>query len=192
MEKLMLLVGLTGLQGAGKTLAHDIARSFGFEIIDTEQLIHSILKRNKLPPTYENIHAYFQTSTSECRQQLRAQLVESLQNLYNQGIDRVLIDAVYHKDTISIIRSSVPCKYYTLAIYAPPSIRQYRIEQRKRIDDNVSDFDAKDQWMLSLGIGETFTLANFLVKNIGTFEEYCQELIQTFQLLLEEVDNVTR
>ena len=61
-----------------------------------------------------------------------------------------------------------------IAIHAPPSVRYERLVRRQRADapKNVQEFEERDSRELSWGVGSVLALADHIIDNTGSLEDF--------------------
>ena len=70
--------------------------------------------------------------------------------------------------------------FILIAIKASDEVRQKRVLQRKRTDDSSSlkDIKARDQRELGWGLGTVFAVADIIVPNDGSVEDFHKKIKQ--------------
>jgi dephospho-CoA kinase len=160
---------ITGMPGSGKDEFVKVARELGF--IDVH--MGNTVKQNALKQNIEmndgNIGAY---ATEERRKygmdiwaRRTAELIENP--------DITIVDGLRNEEELEYFKNNFQ-NIFVIAVFANESDRLERILNRDREDDNhdYSGMHQRDTRELSWGIGKVISLADFMIVNDSTLEEY--------------------
>ena len=147
----MMIIGLTGPTGAGKTTALDVLRGMGFTVIDCDALYYDLLKTDE--SLRSDIRAAFGDVFSPDGQLNRpalaeavfgsekklAQLDKIVARAMNAAVDKIIASCRGRGvviDAIKLIESGLGEKCdLTVGLTAPEEVRLKRIMQRDGIDE---------------------------------------------------------
>jgi dephospho-CoA kinase len=75
-----------------------------------------------------------------------------------------------------------------IAAHSSPEARFQRLSKRKRSDDpeGWSVFHERDLRELSVGQGDVIALADFMIVNEGTYDEFKAEAIKVLQAVIQK------
>lgn len=180
----MLFILLTGMPGSGKSIFVDVVRNeFRIPVYTMGDIVREevILKYGSVSP------------------QNMLDMAIELRNKYGldyiarkvyERVDRssrvVVIDGVRSLDEVDFFREKG--EVVIVAIHASPKTRFNRLINRKRPGDpaNWSEFKYRDEIELSLGIGNVIALADIILINETTIENFKENIRETLFKLLRE------
>ena len=182
-----MIIGLTGTNGAGKTVAAEHLQDRGFEYHSLSDEIRTELKAKDLQLTRENL--------IEAGNRLRADHGPAV--LADRIKERLRPDRNYVVDSIrnpfeadSLNRKYPNHEFYLISVDANPEIRFQRLKMRGRIGDSStwkqflhqealeeSDDPSKQQLLL------TMKKADFSLDNSGTIEKLENQIDKIFEEL---------
>ena len=147
----MMIIGLTGPTGAGKTTALDVLRGMGFTVIDCDALYYDLLK------TDESLRSDIRTAFGDLfspdgqlnrpalaeavfgSEKKLAQLDKIVARAMNAAVDKIIASCRGRGvviDAIKLIESGLGEKCdLTVGLTAPEEVRLKRIMQRDGIDE---------------------------------------------------------
>jgi dephospho-CoA kinase len=132
------------------------------------------LKRG-LELTKENVAKVSIRLRQELGQNAVAKLtVEKVRELLKES-DVVVIDGVRSLDEVGTFRSAFPEEEIVIvAVHTPPQLRFERLKARGRHDDPKTweDFEERDWKELRFGIGSVIAMADYILVNDGSREDY--------------------
>lgn len=177
----MRAIAFTGMPGAGKTVAVDVAREMSIPVVRMGDAVWDEVKARGLPLVHEHV----------------GRVATEMREKFGRGIwaertaDRVLdmqspvavIDGVRNSEEVDVFRARLGHDFTLVAIHASPRTRLSRILHRQREDDaqNATEFHARDERELGWGIGRVIALADIMLVNESdpsTLAEKCRELFK--------------
>ena len=188
----MMIIGLTGPTGAGKTTALDVLRGMGFTVIDCDALYYDLLKTDE--SLRSDIRAAFGDVFSSDGQLNRpalaeavfgsekklAQLDKIVARAMNAAVDKIIASCRGRGvviDAIKLIESGLGEKCdLTVGLTAPEEVRLKRIMQRDGIDE------AYAKQRIAAQKKDSFYKKHcmFLLENRAGSQKQFQQLIREF------------
>lgn len=178
----MRIMGISGLPGSGKSLVSDIATKKGAIIVSMGDIIRQEAKKRgeSTKDTAKNLREeYGQYIVSELT-------IKKIKQLQNEGIkNSIIVEGIRSHHEVEMFKESFD-DFIILSIFANPSIRFERLQNRMREDDSkdYSEFQKRDQMELDFGIGNVISLSDKIIINETDLESYSQKINE----FLEEID----
>jgi dephospho-CoA kinase len=172
MNENMVLIVIAGMPGAGKEEFVSVAIERGFQIVRMGDVVREFASRNSAGDNDKGVGGF----ANEERQKFG----------YDIWAKRCLDRVVSERTIIDGSRGVMELKVYQerfgkdirlIAIHSSPSTRYPRLVRRARGDAPRSreEFDARDERELSWGLGSLIALADLMIINEGTLEEFKSE-----------------
>jgi len=169
----MKIVAFTGMPGAGKTEAVNVAREMGIKVISMGDEVRQETKKRGLEINDENL----------------GRIADEMRKKYGKGIwakkclekikdgNVIVIDGIRNIEEVEVFRSKIK-NFILVAIHASPSTRYKRLMKRRREDDsaNVDDLKKRERRELSWGLGDVIAMADIVVINEGKLEEFKKKI----------------
>lgn len=175
-----LILVTVGLPGSGKEEFIIIAKKYKFEVIRMGDIVRERTTELGLPITNQNCGMV----ANEERKQLgfdvwAKRTVPRIKSQY------VLIDGTRGDAEVNYFRQVYPENLKVVAIFATQNTRFERIKNRNRPDDpkTLKEFMERDKRELAWGIGNAFSLADYMLINETTKEEFYYTVQKFFQEL---------
>jgi len=181
-----MIVIVTGMPGSGKSRIVEEFEKRGFPSVSLGDIVREETLKRGLALTKENVAKVSIRLRQELGQNAVAKLaVEKVRKLL-KGKDVVVIDGVRSLDEVGTFRSAFPGEeIIIIAVHTPPKQRFERLKARGRHDDPRSweEFEERDWKELKFGIGNVIAMADHMIVNDGSKEEY-EKRVET---LVEEI-----
>lgn len=180
-----VLFGAAGMPGAGKATIKSIAEGMGYPVVVMGDIIRDETKRRGLPPTPENVGRIMlllreeEGSTTVARR--------CLPKIENSASDLVFIDGVRSLDEVEEFKRQSQ-SFIIVAVHSSPEARFQRVSKRKRSDDpNGWDlFCQRDLRELSVGQGDVISMADYMIVNEGSYEEFKTNVGQVLEAAIRK------
>ena len=181
--KRKILIGTTGMPGAGKDTIRRFIQKLGFQVIVMGDEVRSEAKRRGLDITPENLgRIMLEMRRVEGPAAIAKRCIQKIKSMDSPFI---LIDGIRSLHEVEEFRRIFP-DFKVLAVHASPKTRFKRLLRRGREDDPKSweDFMKRDMRELSVGLGDVIATADYMLVNEGTKGELEENLMR---LLRREV-----
>lgn len=134
----MKLIGFVGMPGSGKSVASNVARTFGLEVVVMGDIIRGEAERLGLQPTDENLGGI--GNKLRAREGPRAVARRTLELARRSGRDIVVVDGLRSREEVEFFRDNSD-GLMLVEVCASPESRLSRIANRGRSDDANSEED---------------------------------------------------
>ncbi len=184
----MKVVGLVGLQGAGKTEVAKVALSLGIPCLRMGEVVIAETRRLGLEVNEENVGKV----ASRLREMggkgavARMCLPIIREKLRERGV--VVVDGIRSLEEVEEFRKAFGRDLLVVGVWSSPLLRYSRISSRKREDDagDYERFLQKERRELEWGAGNALALADRLLLNEGTLEELRTKAEELFRGMLRD------
>jgi dephospho-CoA kinase len=178
-----VVVGIAGMPGTGKATFNKIAKGKGFTVVVMGDEIREETKRRGLKPTPENIGKIMlqlreQEGPAVVAKRCVSKIEEAKGNI-------VLVDGIRSLQEVEEFKKHFP-NFILIAIHSSPETRFQRLFRRKRSDDpkGWETFLQRDLRELSVGLGNAIAMADYLIVNEGTKEEFKMKIHKVLEAAL--------
>ncbi len=180
-----LVVGLTGMPGAGKSTAAEVSEAIGFKVFRMGDDVRMAAEKRNIPPTDENLGAVM-------LQLRQTGGVVAIAVLCKERIEKdtksklVLIDGIRNVNEFFEFRKLG--RAVLVSIHATPERRFKFLQARGRSDSpqTFQSFEARDRRELTVGIGEAIALSDEVIVNSGSVTELKEKMSQLFKRLKQD------
>jgi dephospho-CoA kinase len=181
----MKLIVTVGMPGSGKDELLDIARSIGLATLKMGDLVRDETRRRGLPLTNPNVGRVASEERDKHGGGVWAQ--RALPRLTET---RMLVDGCRSDTEVTVFRHNFG-DLFVLGIFASPETRYDRMTARSRNDDggSLQDFFDRDRRELKWGIGNAFALADGMLINEGSIDEFRRLARTTLEKVLAKKDD---
>ena len=180
----MKLIVTVGMPGSGKDELLGVARGMGLATLKMGDLVRDETRRRGLPVTNANV----------------ARIASEERNKHGAGIwaqralpklteTRMLVDGCRSDDEVTVFRHNFG-DLFVLGIYASPETRHERMSTRGRSDDgaDLQEFYDRDRRELKWGIGNAFALADGMLINEGSIDQFRRDARAMIERILSRSD----
>jgi len=182
MQTKKLVIAISGMPGAGKSMASEAAKRLGLEVLVLGDVIREETKRRGLEPSPENVGSVMlQVRKDEGPAAVAKRLlpkVEASKSLV------LIVEGIRSEDEVRELKSKFDV--ITVGIHASPKTRFQRLLARGRSDDPKTwdTFYERDGRELNVGLCRVIALADILLLNEGTIDE----LQSSFDVALKKLN----
>jgi len=162
-----IVVGVTGMPGAGKATVREIVQKMGYSVVVMGDEIREEAKRRKLEPTPENLGMVMLKLREEGGPAVVAK--RCLPKMEKAEEKVVIVEGIRSLHEVEEFKRDFP-NFTLIAIHASPETRFRRLFQRKRSDDpkGWETFMERDLRELGVGLGSAIATADHMIVNEGT------------------------
>lgn len=163
----MLLVGLTGMPGAGKSTVASMANSQMCFVYDVRPLLRDIVSSSE--DLNHTLIGRQLAPDSKLRHKFAEALAREIKAL-DAAVGNVLIDCVHTRITSHTLRTIENSRLLIVGVLAPREDRRTRYYIRARSDDVGTSFDTRDEQAIALGTASTLAMADKYIVNDSSLE----------------------
>jgi dephospho-CoA kinase len=166
-----LVIGLTGMAGAGKSLFVEAATETGYAIITMGDVIRQETLKRGLELNPQNVGKVMLKLREEGGNYVIAS--KCIPKIEEQTGNKVLVDGLRSLYEADIFKSHFS-KFTLVAVHASPETRFKRLNQRGRSDDpkTYEVFHERDMRELSVGLGNVIAMAQQILVNDNSMEQF--------------------
>lgn len=185
------IVCVVGMAGAGKSRVSDELVKNGFSFLRFGQITLDKVKEQGLEPTEANEKKIREDFRKEYGMGAFATLnIPKLEELLKSS--NVVVDGLYSWSEYKILKEKYGDLMYVIAVYAPPSLRYERLENRTVRNDKDLRFrpftreegKARDYAEIeNIEKGGPIAMADFTIVNTGRFDEIETKVNEILKLL---------
>ena len=187
-----MIVIVTGMPGSGKSRIVKEFERRGFPSVSMGDIVREETIKRGLDLTKENVAKVSIRLRQELGQNAVAKLaVEKVRALLEKN-PLVVIDGVRSLDEVGTFRGAFPGEEIVIiAVHTPPRLRFERLRARGRHDDPQTweDFEERDWKELRFGIGGVIAMADYMLINDGSKEEYDEKVEALVGKVIQKVNN---
>jgi dephospho-CoA kinase len=177
----MRVIAFTGMPGAGKSVAVEVAKKRGIPVLRMGDFIWEEVRRRGMPID--------SGSVAEVAMQMRTDFgpgvwaEKTVDRLHSMRTDMACIDGVRSEAELEVFRHRLGADFTLVAIHASRATRRARLLSRQRPDDvkDEGEFIARDERELGWGLGRVIALADVMLVNetsMPTLEEQVERLFR--------------
>ncbi len=181
----MILVVTVGMPGSGKDELVEVAHSVGLATLKMGDLVRDETRRRGLALNNANVGRI--ASEERDKQGPRVWAGRALPKLTET---RMLVDGCRSDAEVTVFRHHFG-DLFVLGIYSSPETRYDRLERRGRKDDgaDLQEFYDRDRREMKWGIGNAFVLADGMLVNEGSLDEFRRAARATLEQILRREDD---
>ncbi len=182
----MPVILLVGMPGAGKEEFVRVAREEGYEIVRMGDVVRNFVLSLGLELKDEIVGKIASEERNKYGIDIWAK--RTLERVKNKK--RTLIDGVRCLEEVEVFKNALGEDAELVGIFAPRKVRFERILNRGREDDihNWDEFVAREMRELKWGLGNVFALADYMLLNTSTLEDF-RKNVRSFLIALEKEEN---
>lgn len=171
------IIAIVGMAGAGKTEAASYLLEKGFPFFKFGQITIDEVKARGLAITPENERRVREDIRK--KEGMGAYAARALPHIKEMllGNNHIVIDGLYSWEEYKFLEDKFPGVINLLLIYAEPSVRYKRLKERpERALDSKEARDRDIAELENLNKGGPIAIADFLIENNGTIEEFYKRI----------------
>ncbi|MHA1410082.1 MAG: AAA family ATPase [Candidatus Odinarchaeia archaeon] len=186
---MLLLIGLTGMPGAGKGAVHEALKQFNIPIIEMGDIVRNEAKKLGLPLTSEVLGGIALSLRAEGQDAVAKRCGKIIKELLrkNPKTRVIIVDGIRSVEELKYFKENFDPMVF-VAVHASPKTRFERLVKRERSDDfkTWEEFQTRDQREILLGIGGAIALADYVILNTGSLSELHKNSKELFKRILME------
>jgi dephospho-CoA kinase len=193
MLKDTLIVGLTGMPGAGKTTVANYLSQKGIPLLIMGDVVREVAEDDGLEPTSDNLAKLMLRLRKRNGPEAVAHLTVNKIKLIkkeDKQLSVVIVDGIRSMAEVRLLRRIGSVKL--LAIHGSTLTRYTHVRERGRSDvpSNIGEFDKRDKIEMDVGISNAIALADETISNNDiSISELCQRSFITVQKWIQESRN---
>ena len=172
----MRVLAFTGMPGAGKSVAVEVATKQGIPVLRMGDFIWEEVKRRGLPID--------SGSVAEVAMQMRTDFgpgvwaEKTVDRIVHMHPEMAVIDGVRSEAELEVFRHRLGHDFTLIAVHASRPTRMKRLLERNREDDvqDEGQFLARDERELGWGIGRVIALADVMLVNEDTMPDLASQV----------------
>jgi len=190
MLKDILIIGLTGMPGAGKTTVANYLSQKGIPLLIMGDIVREVAENDGLEPTSDNLAKLMLRLRKRNGPEAVAHLIINkikLMKKENKQLSVVIVDGIRSMAEVQVLRRIGSVKL--LAIHGSTLTRYTHVRERGRSDvpSNIGEFDKRDKIEMDVGISNAIALADETISNNDiSISELCQRSFITIQKWIQE------
>ena len=190
MLKDILIIGLTGMPGAGKTTVANYLSQKGIPLLIMGDVVREVAENEGLEPTSDNLAKLMLRLRKRNGPEAVAHLIVNkikLMKKEDKQLRVVIVDGIRSMAEVRVLRRIGSVKL--LAIHGSTLTRYTHVRERGRSDvpSNIGEFDKRDKIEMDVGISNAIALADETISNNDiSISELCQRSFITIQNWIQE------
>lgn len=190
MSKDTLIVGLTGMPGAGKTTVANYLSQQGFPLLVMGDVVREVAENDGLELTSDNLAKLMLRLRKRNGPEAVAHLIVNkikLMKKEDKQLSVVIVDGIRSMAEVRLLGRIGSVKL--LAIHGSTFTRYTHVRERGRSDvpSNLGEFDKRDKIEMDVGISNAIALADETISNNDiSISELCQRSFITIQKWIQE------
>jgi dephospho-CoA kinase len=190
MSKDTLIVGLTGMPGAGKTTVANYLSQKGIPLLVMGDVVREVAENDGLELTSDNLAKLMLRLRKRNGPEAVAHLIVNkikLMKREDKQLSVVIVDGIRSMAEVRLLRRIGSVKL--LAIHGSTLTRYTHVRERGRSDvpSNIGEFDKRDKIEMDVGISNAIALADETISNNDiSISELCQRSFITIQKWIQE------
>lgn len=170
----MRVIGFTGMPGAGKSEAMEVARGLGLPVVRMGDLIWEEVERQGRPRDARHVGEVANALRASHGKDVWARRTVERVRQIAAAQPYVLIDGVRNWEEVETFRRELGADFVLVAIHTDRHHRFERMLRRGRADDpgQESVLQERDEREIGWGLARTIALADEMVVNDGSLDTF--------------------
>lgn len=180
-----IVIGVTGMPGAGKATVREIVQKMGYPAVVMGDEVRDEAKRRKLKPTPENLGILMlKLREEEGPAAVAKRCIPKMEKAKGKV---VVVEGIRSLREVEEFKRRFP-NFTLIAIHASPETRFRRLFQRRRSDDpkGWETFMERDLRELGVGLGSVIATADHMIVNEGTKAQLKRKTREVLKEVLEK------
>lgn len=165
----MKLLVITGMPGSGKEEFVDVSRQMGFDVVRMGDVVRMEASRRGIPLDDRSVGRF-----AHSERETHGYDVWAKRTVPFIKKEMTVIDGCRGGAELDVFKTVFGKDVTVVAIHAPASVRYERLRTRNRKDapEDWKQFSERDDRELGWGLGTLISLADQMIVNEGTLEEF--------------------
>jgi dephospho-CoA kinase len=165
-----LVIGLTGMPGAGKSVVVQAAKDWGYNVVVMGDVIREETRNRGLELTPQNVGKVMLQLREESGPTVIAQ--KCVPKIVELASHKVIIDGLRSYAEAEVFKENF-ANFVLVTVHAPTKVRFERLNARGRSDDSASFevFHEREMRELGVGLGAAIGLSEYVIVNDGTIDD---------------------
>jgi len=181
-----LIIGLTGVIGAGKTVVSDyLVKNYSFKTISSGDLVRAECKTHGLIANRENAQALAKTMVEQNGNDYwTKQIIDKIQK---SNYDFIIFDGIRYSIDFDLTKKTFKSKFILIQIDTKEQLRFERMKLRNRTGDpkTISEFEKQEQNELKLfDLNYLFEKKDFVVYNNEDIDALHKQIDSVVKMML--------
>ena len=170
MKKDKLIIGLVGMPGAGKSLVVEASQLRGFAVVVMGDVVREETRKRGLELNPKNVGQVMLELRKTGGNGVIAE--KCIPRIEQKESKKIVVDGLRSLHESEVFKEHFP-KFTLVAVHASPETRFKRLNHRGRSDDSKEweVFRERDLRELSVGLGNTVAMAEYIVVNENSRKE---------------------
>ena len=185
-DRNQVIIAVVGMAGSGKSLACEFFKSKGYPVLRFGDETDRGLRLQGLSLKEENERIYRENLRHELGMAAYAIKIEPrIKETFHSGVECIILDGLYSWEEYTYLKEKFP-QLKLLGIYARPETRYLRLKNRPVRP--LTELQAKERdcnELKHLNKAEPIALADYLVVNEGSIEDFHLKLSQSLDFFLK-------
>lgn len=179
-----LVVAIIGMAGAGKSAAAEFFKEKGFTVLRFGAVVDGMFEAEGLLWSPENTKKYREKIREELGMAgVAIKIFPKIQEVLDKE-NKIILDGLYSWEEYVYLKERLP-ELQLLCIYARPYIRYERLARRQERPFTLKEARQRDIDEIEIiNKAGPIAIADYLIKNETTFEEYKIELERYYSFLM--------
>jgi dephospho-CoA kinase len=160
----ILVVGLVGMPGSGKSLVVETAQQEGYAVVVMGDVVREETRKRGLTLNPQNIGKVMLELRKTGGEGIVAE--KCTPKIQQATSEKVIVDGLRSLHEAEVFKAHFP-KFSLVAIHTSPETRFNRLNRRRRSDDppGWAVFRERDMRELSVGLGNAIAMAEYVIIN---------------------------
>jgi predicted RNA binding protein with dsRBD fold (UPF0201 family)/adenylate kinase family enzyme len=184
----MKIIAFVGMPASGKSEASSVVEKLGIKVVNMGDVIREEVERRSLEPTNANIGGVANQLRNEEGFDVVAK--RSVPKIMKLSEDLIAIDGIRGIAEVERFKKEFGEKFTLVSIDSPLDMRFKRVQKRKRSDDmaDINELKERDERELSWGMDKAMEIADIVIENTGTLDEFRNKIESLVEYLMVEVE----
>ncbi|MFP4655153.1 MAG: AAA family ATPase [Methanohalobium sp.] len=184
----MKIIAFVGMPASGKSEASSVVEKLGIKVVNMGDVIREEVEKRSLEPTDANVGGVANQLRDE--EGLDVVAKKCVPKIMKLNEDLIAIDGIRGIAEVEYFKKEFGDKFTLVSIDSPIEMRFKRVQKRKRSDDmtDIDELKHRDEREISWGMNEAMDIADIVIENTGTLEDFRHKIKSLIEYLMVEVE----